>query len=140
MLTKIRQWLKLLAASACSLLKALCSQAFTPVASSKAFASVAGLLSLLSNPGELVSCGGGPAGEQHRYSAEVEGFLFSSERLAHHWVRLDEFEGEGYERVLTTVRLRDATVVDAYVYGLSGNGSPAHRSSPFRLVPLRGSA
>lgn len=55
---------------------------------------------------------------------EVRGFLFSSESLAEHWVRLDEFEGEGYERVLTTVKLTDGTVVDAYIYRLRGNGSP----------------
>ena len=55
---------------------------------------------------------------------EVKGFLFSSERLAEYWTRLDEFEGEGYERVLTTVRRKDGTAVDAYIYRLSGNGSP----------------
>ena len=54
---------------------------------------------------------------------EVEGFLFSSERLAEHWARLDKFEGEGYERVLTKARLKDGTSVDTYIYRLSGNGS-----------------
>jgi gamma-glutamylcyclotransferase (GGCT)/AIG2-like uncharacterized protein YtfP len=49
---------------------------------------------------------------------EIEGFLFSSERLVEHWSRLDEFEGEGYERVLTTVNLKDGTAVDAYIYKL----------------------
>ena len=55
---------------------------------------------------------------------EVEGLLFSSESLAEHWPRLDEFEGEGYERVLTTAKLKDGTPVNAYVYQLSGNGPP----------------
>jgi gamma-glutamylcyclotransferase (GGCT)/AIG2-like uncharacterized protein YtfP len=55
---------------------------------------------------------------------EVEGFLFSSKNLAEHWARLDEFEGEGYERVPTTVKRKDGTAVDAYVYKLSGNGMP----------------
>src|SRR5687768_12627109 len=50
---------------------------------------------------------------------EVKGLLFSSENLAEYWGTLDEFEGEGYERVLTTVRLLDGTVVDAYIYRLS---------------------
>lgn len=59
-----------------------------------------------------------------KHGLEVEGFLFSSERLAEHWARLDEFEGEGYERVLTTVKLKDGKAVDAYIYQLSGNGSP----------------
>ena len=58
------------------------------------------------------------------HGGEVEGFLFSSESLAAHWARLDEFEGEGYERVLTRVKLKDGTVVDAYIYRLSGNGPP----------------
>ena len=51
---------------------------------------------------------------------EVEGLLFSSEKLAEHWDRLDEFEGEGYERVLTTAKRKDGTTVDAYIYKLSG--------------------
>ena len=51
---------------------------------------------------------------------EVKGFLFSSENLAECWARLDAFEGDGYSRVLTPVRLDDGTVVDAYIYSLSG--------------------
>src|SRR4051794_20246715 len=53
----------------------------------------------------------------------VEGLLFSSDTLAEHWARLDEFEGEGYERVLTTVKRKDGVVVHAYVYALRGNSS-----------------
>lgn len=52
------------------------------------------------------------------YGSEIEGFLFSSERLADHWTRLDEFEGKGYERVLTKVKREDRTAVDAYIYKL----------------------
>jgi gamma-glutamylcyclotransferase (GGCT)/AIG2-like uncharacterized protein YtfP len=55
------------------------------------------------------------------HGSEVEGFLFSAESLAEHWTRLDEFEGEGYERVLTTAKLNDGRTVEAYVYRLSGN-------------------
>ena len=54
-------------------------------------------------------------------AGEVEGFLFSSESLPEHWARLDEFEGEGYERVLTAAKLKDGKTVDAYIYRLSGN-------------------
>ena len=50
--------------------------------------------------------------------AEVRGFIFSSEELAAHWARLDEFEGEGYQRVLTKASLEDGTVVQAYIYEL----------------------
>ena len=51
---------------------------------------------------------------------EIKGFLFSSENLTECWARLDAFEGDGYSRVLTPVRLDDGTVVDAYIYSLSG--------------------
>ncbi|NTU83154.1 MAG: gamma-glutamylcyclotransferase [Chloroflexales bacterium] len=60
------------------------------------------------------------------HGGEVKGFLFSSERLAEHWSRLDAFEGEGYARVLTIVKLKDGTFIDAYIYRLSGNGSPSN--------------
>ena len=49
---------------------------------------------------------------------EVEGFLFSSDKLADHWAKLDEFEGEAYERVLSVVKLRNNRTVNAYVYVL----------------------
>ena len=60
--------------------------------------------------------------------SEVEGFLFSSESLSEHWDRLDEFEGDGSERVLTTAKLKDGTTVDAYVYRLRGE-EPAQPSA-----------
>ena len=49
---------------------------------------------------------------------EVEGFLFSSEKLTSHWQELDAFEGEAYERVITKITLKDQTKVDAYIYSL----------------------
>ena len=56
--------------------------------------------------------------------SEVHGVVFSSNALANHWQRLDEFEGEDYERVATPVRLDDGSVVDAYVYVLNIQKSP----------------
>ena len=50
---------------------------------------------------------------------EVEGFVFSSADLANHWPRLDEFEGEGYERVPVTVKVNGTHDVEAYVYALN---------------------
>ena len=50
----------------------------------------------------------------------VDGFLFTSTELPDHWARLDEFEGEAYERVLAVVKLRDNSPVDAYVYAHKG--------------------
>ena len=61
-------------------------------------------------PGIILDEQGGP----------VAGLLFTSDSLGEHWSRLDAFEGDGYRRVRTTVRRQDGTVVDAYVYALSG--------------------
>jgi gamma-glutamylcyclotransferase (GGCT)/AIG2-like uncharacterized protein YtfP len=55
------------------------------------------------------------------HGGEVQGLLFSSESLDKHWARLDEFEGDGYERVLTSAKRQDGTTVDAYIYQLSGS-------------------
>ena len=49
---------------------------------------------------------------------EIQGFVFSSEKLVDYWGMLDEFEGEAYERVVTEVRLKDNRRVDAYIYKL----------------------
>ena len=49
---------------------------------------------------------------------QIEGLLFTSEELPRHWDRLDAFEGEGYERVLTTVTLANARTLEAFVYQL----------------------
>lgn len=56
----------------------------------------------------------------------VAGFLFTSETLPEHWDRLDQFEGEGYERALTRAKRADGEIVDAYIYRLSLRGLP-HR-------------
>ena len=60
----------------------------------------------------------------------VHGFVFASDRLSEHWERLDAFEGDGYERVVTAADLDDGGRVDAYIYVLR-DPSPAadvHRS------------
>jgi gamma-glutamylcyclotransferase (GGCT)/AIG2-like uncharacterized protein YtfP len=49
---------------------------------------------------------------------EVRGLVFTSDELKRHWARLDAFEGEGYVRVTTSVRLDDGRRVDACVYAL----------------------
>ncbi len=48
----------------------------------------------------------------------IEGFLFSSKNISKHWDELDKFEGERYIRVLTTVSLKNKTIVEAYIYTL----------------------
>lgn len=49
---------------------------------------------------------------------EVQGWVFTSDSLAEHWARLDAFEGEGYERVVTMAKLGDGTAVGAFIYVL----------------------
>lgn len=53
-----------------------------------------------------------------RNGSEVHGFLFSSEVLPQHWARLDDFEGEGYKRMRTTVRTESGENVESYIYVL----------------------
>ena len=62
--------------------------------------------------------------------AEVAGFLFSSDALDEHWTHIDAFEGEGYERVLTTATRRDGTAVEAYVYALAASQPGGRRRGP----------
>ncbi len=50
---------------------------------------------------------------------EVAGFVFSSTHLDDFWPKLDEFEGEGYERVSVTVKVNGTDDVEAFVYALS---------------------
>lgn len=48
----------------------------------------------------------------------IEGYLFSAEDLAAHWTALDDYEGEGYRRVCTEIRLDDGSIVQAHIYVL----------------------
>lgn len=47
---------------------------------------------------------------------KVEGFIFSTEKLAQHWDALDEFEGIQYQRVQATVELETGEQATAWVY------------------------
>lgn len=55
---------------------------------------------------------------------EIHGLVFSSNELAAHWPRLDQLEGDEYERTLTSAKLADGTQVDAYIYELSSRTMP----------------
>ncbi|HEX4283578.1 MAG TPA: gamma-glutamylcyclotransferase, partial [Terracidiphilus sp.] len=44
--------------------------------------------------------------------------VFDSQELADHWSRLDEFEGDGYRRVMTDVQT-DEGFLAAYIYVLA---------------------
>lgn len=48
----------------------------------------------------------------------VEGFVFSSDDLVNHWQRLDEFEGESYQRIEIIATLENGEQVTAFVYAL----------------------
>lgn len=50
---------------------------------------------------------------------QVEGLLFTSAELTEYWPQVDRFEGIAYKRVLTEVRLGDASTQQAYVYVLN---------------------
>lgn len=49
----------------------------------------------------------------------IKGFIFKSKDLAEHWQRIDEFEGEGYERISVIAEFEDGSVTQAYVYALN---------------------
>jgi len=55
---------------------------------------------------------------------EVHGAVLTAGSLADQWERLDEFEGEGYTRVLTTVRLESGEHVQAQIYEVSPARQP----------------
>jgi len=48
---------------------------------------------------------GYPAISLDEAGEEIDGFVFHSDKLPEHLEKLDEFEGEGYERVLTMAKL-----------------------------------
>ena len=54
----------------------------------------------------------------------VSGHVLSSHGLSTFWDTLDEFEGEDYERRLTSVTLSTGERVEAYVYVLAPSGFP----------------
>ena len=49
---------------------------------------------------------------------EVAGLIFDSSHLEGHWQMLDDFEGDGYRRVLTTARKDSGSFVEVYIYEL----------------------
>ena len=57
-------------------------------------------------------------------AGDVECLLFESAQLPQHWRRVDEFEGDGYDRVPVQIRLAEGPaagdVTEAYIYALSG--------------------
>ena len=49
----------------------------------------------------------------------IKGFVFYSNHLEQSWTELDEFEGNAYHRIKTTITLEDTKEeVEAYIYTL----------------------
>ena len=48
----------------------------------------------------------------------VAGWVFSSDDLVDHWMRLDEFEGEAYQRIEVTATLDNGAKIQTFVYAL----------------------
>ncbi len=61
---------------------------------------------------------GYPGLDLDEHGQTIEGLVFSSEELADHWARLDQFEGDAYRRISTAVRLANGESVQAYLYAL----------------------
>ena len=51
-------------------------------------------------------------------TSKINGLLFVSEELPRQWQMLDDFEGPGYKRVITTVFLKNNSHINAFVYAL----------------------
>lgn len=49
----------------------------------------------------------------------VEGYLFSSEKLAENWQMLDDFEGFQYQRVIADVKLESGEIIKAWTYQMN---------------------
>jgi gamma-glutamylcyclotransferase (GGCT)/AIG2-like uncharacterized protein YtfP len=47
---------------------------------------------------------------------DIIGYIFCSDKLGQHWDELDAFEGEEYQRILTTVKTKEKMAVEAYIY------------------------
>lgn len=58
---------------------------------------------------------GFPAFRPHADGDDVAVFIFESRELPAHWIRLDAFEGDEYERVVVDVRCNGRTLL-ANVY------------------------
>lgn len=48
----------------------------------------------------------------------IDGLLFISDNLEQNWDKLDEFEGEDYERIIIDAIDNNANIVETYIYKL----------------------
>lgn len=57
-----------------------------------------------------------PAFQWKPHAKRIPVHVLSSSRLAHHWARLDRFEGPAYQRILTPVTMAGGKVEVANIY------------------------
>ncbi|MEM9213795.1 MAG: gamma-glutamylcyclotransferase [Cyanobacteria bacterium P01_F01_bin.150] len=90
--------------------------------------AIAGEWEPASIKGNLIEAGWGasmgyPGLVLNENGCEIQGHVFSSENLINHWADLDKFEGQDYDRVLTSVTLISGVQVQAHVY-ITGTRTP----------------
>ena len=56
----------------------------------------------------------------------VEGYLFSTEKLAENWQMLDDFEGFQYQRVTADIKLESGEYVKAWTYQINMQAKAPH--------------
>ncbi|RZQ51136.1 hypothetical protein C1E23_21220, partial [Pseudoalteromonas phenolica] len=50
---------------------------------------------------------------------KINGYIFYSNKLENSWTKLDEFEGEAYQRIKAKITLEDSEKeIEAYIYSL----------------------
>ncbi|MBJ9421383.1 gamma-glutamylcyclotransferase [Acinetobacter oleivorans] len=59
----------------------------------------------------------------------VEGYLFSTEKLAENWQILDDFEGFQYQRVIADVKLESGECVKAWTYQLNAQAQTSEKNN-----------
>lgn len=74
--------------------------------------------------GNLVTEGWGtkigfPAIKVNEQGDQIKGWLLESDELQAHLKRLDEFEGDEYQRIIAKIYLDDGTTTHAYLYELA---------------------
>lgn len=62
---------------------------------------------------------GYPAVKLDPSGPRINGYVFSSCKLIHHWTRLDEFEGDVYRRTTTRAELENGDTVRVQIYELA---------------------
>lgn len=67
-------------------------------------------------PQGVAGTSGFPALVLDQNEKPVQGLVFSCSTFARWWPLLDDFEGEGYRRIKTQVKLKSGSNIEAFVY------------------------